>query len=213
MMAIRAQDVKRLRDKTGLGMMDCKQALVEADGDETKAIEILRMKGMKVAESKRSRAATEGVVAGYVHTNNRVGALVELSCETDFVARNAEFARLAHDLCMQVVALAPASVSPEQLPDELVEREKAIYREQAKGKPDHIIGRIVEGKLEALYRETCLLHQPFIKDESGKQTVGDLLQAAVAKLGENIVVRRFCRFEVGDSAEQETAEADTGQTT
>jgi len=210
-MAITAQDVKRLRDKTGLGVMDCKQALIEAEGDQAKAIEVLRLKGMKVAQSKRSRAVTEGVVVAYVHSNNRVGALVELACESDFAACNTEFARLARDLCMQVVALAPLAVSPEQLSAELIEREKAIYREQAKGKPDHIIGRIVEGKLAALYRENCLLHQPFIKDESGKQTVGDLIQAVVAKLGENIVVRRFCRFEVGETADQGAPEADTGQ--
>jgi len=199
-MAISAQEVRSLREKTGLGIMDCKQALLEADGDEEKAVDILRSKGMKLAEAKGVRAATEGVIASYVHSNNRLGALVELACETDFVARNEGFARLARDLCMQVVACSPAAVDPEDLPSEVVEREKAIYREQAQGKPDHIVERIVQGKLEAYYKNVCLLHQPFIKDESGKQSVKDVLKAAVAKMGENIVIKRFCRFELGESA-------------
>jgi len=203
-MAISAQDVKKLREKTGLGMMDCKRALEEAGGDEAKAIEILRKRGLKLAEAKRSRAATEGVIAAYIHNNNRVGAMVELSCETDFVARNEEFTRLARDLCMQVVATKPLAVRPEDLPPELIEKEKAIYREQAKGKPEHIIDRIVEGKLQAFYKEVCLLHQPFIKDESRKQTVEDVIKGVIAKVGENIVVRRFCRFELGETTTEQS---------
>jgi elongation factor Ts len=212
-MPMSAQDVKRLREKTGLGMMDCKKALEEASGDEAKAIEILRKKGLKMAEAKLSRAATEGVIASYVHTNSRVAAMVEVACETDFVARNAEFVRLAHDLCMQVVAARPLAVSPEELPAELIEREKGIYREQVAGKPAHIVDRIVEGKLQAFYQQVCLLKQPFIRDESGKETVGDVVKAAIAKLGENIVVRRFCRFELGETAEKESgASASGGET-
>jgi len=205
-MAISAQDVKRLREKTGLGIMDCKQALLEADGDEERAVDILRRKGVKLAEAKGTRAATEGVIASYVHSNNRLGALVELACETDFVARNEDFVRLARDLCMQVVACSPVAVNPEDLPAEVVEREKAIYQEQAQGKPDHIVQRIVEGKLEAYYKDVCLLRQPFIKDESNKQSVEDVIKAAVAKLGENIVVRRFCRFELGEATAKHAAE-------
>ena len=199
-MAISAQQVKRLREKTGLGMMDCKRALKEAGGDEAKAVEILRKKGLKAAEARRGRVATEGVIAAYVHNNNRVGAMVELACETDFVARNEEFTRLARDLCMQVVARKPLAVSPEELPSELVEKERAIYQEQAQGKPEHIIDRIVEGKLQAFYKEVCLLPQPFIRDESKKQTVEDVIKGVIARVGENIVVRRFCRFELGETA-------------
>ena len=202
-MVIRAQDVKKLHDRTGLGMMDCKRALEEAGGDGEKAIEILRRKGAKVAEAKRGRTATEGVIASYVHTNNRVGAMVELACETDFVARNEEFTTLARDLCMQVVATRPLAVGPEDVPGELLEQERSIYREQAKDKPEHIIGRIVEGKLEAFYKQHCLLRQPFIRDESGKQTVEGLIKESVAKFGENIVLRRFCRFELGEVAAEE----------
>jgi len=201
-MAVSAQEVKRLRDRTGLGMMACKRALEEAGGDEEKAIEILRRQGMKLAEARSGRAASEGVVASYVHTNHRLGAMVELACETDFVARSADFQALARDLCMQVVAARPLAVSPEELPTELVEREKDIYREQAKDKPEHVVERIVEGKLQAFYRDRCLLDQPFIRDESQKQTVGDLIKQAVATFGENVVVRRFCRFELGEAGRE-----------
>ncbi len=201
-MAVSAHDVKRLREKTGLGVMDCKRALQEAGGEQVKAIEILRKQGVKMAESKRSRAATEGVIASYVHVNNRVGAMGELACETDFVARNEEFARLARDLCMQVVGLEPLAVSPEDLPAEVIEREKAVFRQEAEGKPEHLVERIIQGKLEAYYQEVCLLRQPFIRDESEKQSVQDTIKAAVVKLGENVVVKRFCRFELGESADE-----------
>lgn len=209
-MPITAQDVMKLREKTGLGMMDCKRALLEADGDEAKAVEILRRKGLKVAEAKQGRAATEGVIASYIHTNSRLGAMVEVACETDFVARNTEFTRLARDLCMQVVAARPLAVRPEELPADLIEREKSIYREQVEGKPAHIVDRIIQGKLQAFYQQVCLLEQPFIRDESGKETVGDVVKAAIAKLGENIVVRRFCRFELGESAEKESGASAPG---
>ena len=212
-MPISAQDVKRLREKTGLGMMDCKKALEEAGGDEAKAVEILRKKGLKMAEAKLSRVATEGVIASYVHTNSRVAAMVEVACETDFVARNAEFTRLARDLCLQVVAARPLAVRPEDLPADLIEREKDIYRHQVEGKPAHIVDRIVEGKLQAFYQQVCLLHQPFIRDESGKETVGDVVKAAIAKLGENIVVRRFCRFQLGETAEKEPPASASGEGT
>jgi len=201
-MSISAQEVKSLREKTGLGMMDCKKALEEAGGDQEKAVEILRKQGLKTAEAKGSRAATEGVIASYIHATNRVGAMIELACETDFVARNEEFARLARDLCMQVVASRPQAVRPEELSPELIERERAIFREQARDKPEHVVERIVEGKLQAFYKETCLLQQPFIRDESRKQTVEDVIKEAVAKMGENIVVKRFCRFELGETGDQ-----------
>jgi elongation factor Ts len=212
-MPISAHDVKSLREKTGLGMMDCKKALEEAGGDEAKALEFLRKKGLKMAEAKKDRVAAEGVIASYVHTNSRVAAMVEVACETDFVARNGDFARLAHDLCLQVVAARPLAVRPEDLPADLVEQEKSTYRQEVEGKPAHIVDRIVEGKLQAFYQQVCLLQQPFIRDESGKETVGDVVKAAIAKLGENIVVRRFCRFQLGETAEKESGASASGEGT
>ena len=198
-MGIAAKQVKELRDRTGLGVMDCKAALTKAEGDMDKAVEILRKQGMKTAESKRGRAAREGLVGCYVHTNGKVGAIVELNCETDFVARNGEFQALVKDLCMQVVAQTPQSVSAEDLPADLVEKEKEIYRAQMKdalaGKPPQIQDKILNGKLKSFFQQACLLEQPYIREP--EKTVRQLIEAKVARLQENLSVRRFVRFEVG----------------
>lgn len=197
MAVITAQMVKELRQKTGAGVLDCKQALELNDGDFEKAAIYLRQKGLTAAAQRASREAREGLVGSYIHAGSQVGALVEVNCETDFVANTDEFQALAHDLAMQVVAAKPAYLGREQVPSEALEEEKAIHRAQMvdSGKPDHIVDRIVEGKLQKYYEENCLLEQPFIKD--GGMTVAELVQSANALLGENIVIRRFVRFEVG----------------
>ena len=197
-MAVSAHDVKRLREKTGLGVMDCKRALQEAGGEEAKAIEILRKQGVKVAESKRSRTATEGVIASYVHVNNRVGAMVELACETDFVARTEEFGSFAKEVAMQIAAQQPTWVTPEDVPEEALTREREILTEQAlaEGKPDHIVAKMVEGRLKKFYEQHCLMNQPYIRDDS--TTIADLLNELVAKMGEKLLVRRFVRYQVGE---------------
>jgi elongation factor Ts len=194
---ITAQMVKELREATGAGVLDCKQALQENNGDFEKAIEYLREKGMAAAAKRAHREAKEGLIGSYIHAGARVGALVEVNCETDFVARTTEFQELAHDLAMQVVAAKPSYLIPEDVPVEVVEKEKAIYRAQMQdsGKPDHVVERIVEGKLQKFYEDTCLFHQPFIKDSA--MTVGALIQEKNALLGENIIVRRFVRYEIG----------------
>ncbi|HEY66578.1 MAG TPA: translation elongation factor Ts [Caldilineae bacterium] len=190
--------IKELRAKTGAGVLDCRNALQETDGDFDKAVELLRQKGLAIAAKKASRETREGTIASYVHTGARVAALVEVNCETDFVARTPEFQQLAKDLAMQVVATRPLYVRPEDIPAEVIEREKESYRAQLadSGKPEHIIDRIIAGKLEKFYDEVCLLRQPFIKNE--EMTVQDLITDAIARLGENIVVRRFVRYELGE---------------
>jgi len=197
-MSVSAQQVKELREKTGAGLMDCKRALVEAGGDEQKAMLLLREKGLAKAQKKRSRAAREGIVAHYVHADSKKAALVELNCETDFVARNQQFRHLAREICMQVVARAPIAVRREELPAEMVEREKEVLARQAaeEGKPPQVVEKIVQGRLEKFYADTCLLDQPYIRDES--ITVRELIDQAISKLGENIEVRRFVRMQVGE---------------
>jgi elongation factor Ts len=195
--AITTQMVKELREATGAGVLDCKQALEATAGDFDKAVEYLREKGMAAAAKRASREAREGLIGSYVHAGSRVAGLVEVNCETDFVASTDEFQELAHDLAMQVVAANPKYLQPEDVPVEVLENEKATYRAQMQdqNKPAHILERIVEGKLSKFYQDVCLLQQPFIKDPD--MTVGDLVQQTNARLGENIVVRRFIRFEVG----------------
>ena len=190
--------VKELREKTGAGLMDCKKALETAEGDLEKAITILRQQGIAQASRKSQRSAKEGVIYSYIHPGDRLGVLLELSCETDFVARTEDFRQLAKDLAMQVAATNPVSISRSDLSQELVEKEQSIYHTQAlnEGKPEKIIDRIVSGKMDKYYQEAVLLEQPFIKDQ--ERTVQDLLTAAVAKLGENIIIRRFVRFRVGE---------------
>lgn len=198
-MAITSEMVKELRAATGAGVLDCKKALEEAKGDFDKAIQYLLEKGQADARRKQGRETREGLIESYVHPGNRVAALVEVNCETDFVARTDEFRQLAHDLAMQVVAARPLYISPEDIPPEVLEEEKRVYRAQAAatGKPEHILDKIAEGKLKKFYDEVCLLRQPFIKDP--EITVQELITRSIAKLGENIVVRRFVRFEMGET--------------
>jgi elongation factor Ts len=198
-MAITAKDVAALRARTGAGMMDCKKALEATGGDMDKAAEWLRARGILKSEKRAGREAKEGRVEVYHHHNARLGVLVEVNCETDFVARTEDFRTLCRDLAMHIASAAPVAVSAEQLPAELVERERRIYEEQvaAEGKPEAVRARIVEGKLKKFYSESCLLDQPFVKDDT--QTVGELVKAASGKTGENIQVRRFARFLLGEA--------------
>jgi elongation factor Ts len=197
-MAISAKDVKELRERTGAGMMECKAALEETGGDQEKAIDILRAKGAAKAAKRSAREASEGAVGSYIHMGGRIGVLVEINCETDFVARNDEFQRLVRDVAMHIAAASPVAVSREEVPADVVERERAVYREQMResGKPEKIWDKIVEGKLEKYFQEVALLEQPFVKDPD--ITVGQLVTQAGAKTGENIVVRRFTRYSLGE---------------
>jgi elongation factor Ts len=190
--------IKDLREATAAGVLDCKKALEASGGDLEKAKVYLREKGLAAAAKKADRAAEEGLIEAYVHTGGRVGALIELNCETDFVARTEAFEELAHDLALQVVAARPLYLAPEYIPPDVLEEEKNVYRVQARetGKPERIIEKIVEGKLQKYYQEVCLMKQPFIKDDD--LTVQDVLTEIIARLGENIAVRRFVRFELGD---------------
>lgn len=196
-MAITADMVKQLRAETGAGVLDCRNALEKTNGDFQKAVELLRQKGLAAAEKKASREAREGIIGSYIHTGAKVAALVELNCETDFVARTPDFQQLAKDLAMQVVAAAPLYVKPEDVPAEITERVKqeALAEIAGSDKPAAVVERIVEGKLAKFYDETCLLRQNFIRDEA--LTVENLIKQAIAKMGENIIVRRFVRYEIG----------------
>ncbi len=200
-MASSAEMVRELRDRTGAGVMDCKAALEVSKGDLQGAIEHLRKKGLADAAKKAHREARDGVVASYIHTNGRLGVLVEVNCETDFVARTEDFQQLVKDVAMQVAAASPLYVSREQVPGQVVEKEREIYRQQMadQKKPPPVLDKIIEGKLEKFYTETCLLEQPFIKDASGKTKVKDLVDQATAKLGERVLVKRFTRFQVGEA--------------
>jgi elongation factor Ts len=197
-MAISAKDVKELRERTGAGMMECKAALEETGGDQEKAIDILRAKGAAKAAKRSAREASEGAVGSYIHMGGRIGVLVEINCETDFVARNEEFQRLVRDIALHIAAASPVAVSREDVPADEVERERSVYREQMResGKPEKIWDKIVEGKLEKYFQEVVLLEQPFVKDPD--ITVGQLVTQAGAKTGENIVVRRFTRYSLGE---------------
>jgi len=195
-MAISTEDVLKLRQRTGLGMMDCKRALEEAAGDAEKAIEILRKKGLATAEKKATRTAAEGRIHSYIHHNGKVGVMVEVNCETDFVAKNEQFQTFLNDVCLHVCAASPIAVRREQVPEAIVERERRIAREQATGKPEKVLEKIVEGKLAKWFADNVLLEQPFVKDPD--RTVGDLVTDLIARTGENIVIQRFARFEVGE---------------
>jgi elongation factor Ts len=200
-MASSAQLVKELRDRTGAGVMDCKEALAEARGNLDTAIEYLRKKGRAQAAKRAHREAREGAVGAYIHPGAKLGVLVEVDCETDFVAKTEAFQELVRDLGMQVAAASPAWVSREDIPPAVVEKEREIYRDQLadQKKPPQVADRIIEGKLEKFYSEQCLLEQPFIKDASGKTRVKDLVDGVNAKTGERVVVKRFARFQVGES--------------
>jgi elongation factor Ts len=188
--------VKQLRDKTNAGMMDCKKALVESDGDLAKAEDLLRKKGIASASKKASRSAKEGVVASYIHLQGKVGVLVEINCETDFVAKNDNFRDFVKDITLHIAAAHPLYVSRDQVPLSSVEREREIYRAQVTGKPANIVEKIVEGKIDKFYSGVCLLDQAFIKNP--EQTIKDLVALKIAELGENIVIRRFARYAVGE---------------
>ena len=204
-MSIDASVVKELRDKTGAGMMDCKKALVETSGNIDKAVDYLRKSGIAKAEKKGDRTVKEGLVFSYIHHGGRLGVLVELNCETDFVAKTDGFSDLAHNIAMQIAATSPLSVSREDIDQKLLDKEKEIFTDQAKesGKPKEIIGKIVEGRVEKFYAESWLIEQQFIIDPDRK--IGDLITDAVSTLGENIVINRFSRYSVGESKEQTQA--------
>jgi elongation factor Ts len=205
--SIPAQLVKELRDRTGAGFSDCRTALVEAGADLEQAINVLRKKGQAAAAKKAQRTTSEGIVGSYIHAGGKIGAIVEVNCESDFVARTEDFQRLCHDLAMHVAATDPRFLRREQVTQEILDREREIFREQARatGKPDPVIEKIVNGKMEKFYEENCLYEQHFIKDEG--VTVKEMVEQLIAKIGENISIRRFARFKVGemDSASQPPA--------
>jgi elongation factor Ts len=201
-MAVSAASVKELREKTGAGMLDCKKALEEANGDLTKAAELLREKGLAAAANKAGRIATEGVVESYIHAGGRVGVLVEINCETDFVAKTDNFRSFVKDIAMQIAASSPRYVSREEVSSEELDKEREILRNQAlnEGKPEKIVDKMVEGRLNKYYEEYCLLEQSFIKDPD--KTIQTLLQEKISTIGENISIRRFVRFELGEGLEK-----------
>lgn len=201
-MSISSTMVKELRDKTGAGIMDCKEALASADGNFDKAIDYLRKKGMSAATKRSSKAAKDGVISSYIHMGGRIGVLVELNCETDFVAKTDNFQLLAKDLTMHIAAANPTYIRPEDISSEVMEREKEIYRSQAMAekKPEKIWDKIIEGKLKKYYEDVCLLNQKFIKDTD--ITVETLINNMIAKTGENIIIRRFIRFQLGEDLKQ-----------
>lgn len=198
-MEVTAKMVKELRERTGAGMMDCKNALKEVDGDEKKAIAWLLEKGLSKAQKKAGRTASDGMIGSYVHMNGKIGVLVEINCETDFVAKNEKFQELAKNISMQIAASSPLCVRKEDVPEHLIEQERSIFEKQAQaeGKPDHVVQKIVEGRLKKYYKEICLLEQAYIKNDS--ITVQDLINEMIAVLGEKIEVRRFVRMEVGEN--------------
>jgi len=193
-MTIDAKLVKTLRDKTGAPMMDCKEAIAESDGDLEKASEYLRKKGLQTADKKAARETSEGLVGSYIHHNGLVGVLVEVNCETDFVARGDDFQAFVKDLGQHIAAANPLYLNPEEVPAEVLDKEREIIKAQITGKPDNIVDKIVEGKLNKYYQETCLLHQLFVKDDS--KTIEQLLRELIGKLGENMKIRRFARFNI-----------------
>jgi elongation factor Ts len=201
-MEINAAQVKELRESTGAGIMDCKQALQEAGGDVEKATRVLREKGLAGAQKKAGRIAADGMIDAYIHINNRIGVLLEVNCETDFVARNESFRVMVHDIAMHIAAAKPLYVSSEDIPEAVLEEEREINRSRAlqEGKPEQVVDKIVEGRLKKFYEEICLLDQPFVKDP--EMTIAELVKQTIAAVGENIIVRRFARFQVGEAIEE-----------
>lgn len=199
MTTISAGMVKQLREMTGAGIMDCKQALTECGGEVDQAIDFLRKKGLATAQKRSGRATSNGTIASYIHMNGKIGVLVEVACETDFVAKNDDFAAFSKNIAMHVAATNPVSITPEDVPREIVEKEREIYREQAleTGKPEKIVDKIAEGKLQKFYKENCLLNQAYVRDPD--LTVQDLLNELIGKIGESISIKRFCRFQIGTS--------------
>ena len=199
MASISAELVKQLREKTGAGMMDCKKALVECDGDVEKAVDFLRKKGLATAQKRDGRALSEGTIQSYIHMNGKLGVLVEVNCETDFVAKNEDFIEFAKNIAMHIAASNPLGIKPEDVPEEIIAREKEIYQAQAleMGKPQNVLDKIVEGKLNKFLKDSCLLNQPYVRDP--EKSVEDLLNELIAKIGENITIKRFNRYQIGES--------------
>ncbi len=199
MATISAGMVKELREKTGAGMMDCKNALTEVDGDIEKAVEFLRKKGLATAQKRAGRALNEGIIQSYIHMTGKLGVLVEVNCETDFVAKNEDFQEFAKNIAMHIAASNPLGITPEDVPNDVIEKEKEIYRAQAldMGKPENVVDKIVEGKLNKFYEESCLLNQPYVRDTN--ISIADLLNEQIAKIGENISIKRFVRYQIGES--------------
>ncbi len=198
MTTISADAVKDLREKTGAGMMECKKALVESGGDFEKAVDLLRQKGLATAAKKAGRTATEGMIGSYIHMD-KIGVMIEVNCETDFVARTDDFREMVKDVAMHIAAANPTYLSREDVPADVIDREKEIYRAQVTNKPAQVVEKIVEGKLEKFFSDTCLLEQIFVKDPDQKKKIKDLITEKVAKLGENLIVRRFARFQLGET--------------
>ena len=196
---ISAAMVKQLREKTGAGMMDCKNALSEVEGDVEKAIELLRKKGLATAQKRAGRSLSEGMIQSYIHMTGKLGVLVEVNCETDFVAKNEDFQEFTKNIAMHIAATNPLGITPEDISQEIIEKEKEIYRAQAldMGKPENVIDKIVEGKLNKFYEESCLLNQPYVRDTD--ISIADLLNQMIAKIGENISIKRFVRYQIGES--------------
>ena len=202
MTEISASVVKDLRERTGAGMMECKRALAESSGDFEKAIDLLRQKGLATAAKKAGRTASEGMIGSYIHMD-RIGVMTEVNCETDFVARTDDFKELVKDIGMHIAAANPSYLSREEVPQDVIEREKEIYRAQVTNKPPQVTEKIIEGKLEKFFSETCLLDQIFVKDPDQKKKVKDIITEKVAKLGENLMVRRFVRYQLGETQPSE----------
>ncbi|MFQ5484062.1 MAG: translation elongation factor Ts [Desulfobacterales bacterium] len=198
MTEISASMVKQLREKTGAGIMDCKEALSECESDMDKAIDFLRTKGLATAQKRAGRSTSEGLIQAYIHTGGKIGVLVEIDCETDFVAKNDDFKEFAKNMAMHIAAANPVGVSPEDVPQDIIEREKDIYRAQARElkKPEKMIDKIAEGKLNKFYKENCLLLQPYVRDPN--VSIQDVLNDLIAKIGENITIKRFSRFQIGE---------------
>jgi len=198
MTTISAAMVKQLREKTGAGIMDCKEALSESEGDVSKAIDFLRKKGLATAAKRAGRTMAEGIIQAYIHMDGKLGVLVEVNCETDFVAKNEDFREFAKNIAMHIAATNPVAIKPEDVPQETVDKEKEIYRAQIleMGKPEHIADKIVDGKLQKFFKENCLLNQQYVRDLD--ITITDLINALIAKIGENITIKRFVRYKIGD---------------
>jgi elongation factor Ts len=199
MAAITAEMVKQLRERTGAGMMDCKKALADCDGDMSKAIDLLRKKGIATAQKRAGRAMSEGTIQSYIHMGGKIGVMVEVNCESDFVAKNEDFIEFTRNIAMHIAATNPVSISSDQVPEDLVQRELEIYRGQAAelGKPENMLDKIAQGKLAKFYKENCLMNQAYVRDPN--MTISDLLNEMIGKIGENITIKRFCRFQLGES--------------
>jgi elongation factor Ts len=198
MAAIDAKMVKQLRDKTGAGMMDCKAALVECDGDIEKAVDCLRKKGLATAKKRAGRDTSEGLIKSYIHMGGKIGVMVEVNCESDFVAKTDDFIDFTKNIAMHIAASSPSGITEEDIPEDLIKRERQVYKDQAleMGKPENMIDKIVEGKLKKFYKESCLMNQPYVREPD--KTVADLLNEVISKIGENIKIKRFIRYQLGE---------------